>query len=105
MSKLDDNHLTFLEGAIRLNINSGHTEMAVSPEELRELIAGCRRAQAAEAARDEAVEALEKIGRWRQDCHAHDADMDHELRSFDQEDWDIVEAFARTIVEKYGRKG
>lgn len=41
------------------------------------------------------TEALEEIGRWRKDCHAHDADMGHEPRDFDSEDWDMVESFAR----------
>jgi hypothetical protein len=49
----------------------------------------------------EAIEELASIATWRRDCHDHDADMGHEPRDFfDDEDWDMVEAFAKRHADK-----
>lgn len=47
---------------------------------------------------------LEEISRWREDAWNYDDDMDHELRFFsDEEEWDMIEKYARLAVEVSGK--
>jgi hypothetical protein len=56
----------------------------------------------AELALRNAEDNFRAISNWRKDCHAHDADMGHELRDFDDEDWEMVETYARRAAARVG---
>ena len=71
-----------------------------------DFIQGCADArEAAEAERDalaeklaRAVEALEIVSNYRKKCHDYDDDIGHDLRTFEEEDIERIEALARTIL-------
>lgn len=44
------------------------------------------------------VEGLKRVSTWRQDCHDYDADMGHPLRTFGDEDWQMIESFAAGVL-------
>ncbi len=41
---------------------------------------------------------MSEVARWRGLCHAHDDDMGHPPRSFNDEDWDALEQFAQRLA-------
>jgi len=65
--------------------------------ELREARA---RIRALEAERDAYRKALADVSTWREDCHAHDADMGHEPRDFDEGEIACIERHASQVIER-----
>ena len=56
------------------------------------------RAKSAEAKLARAVEALEIVSNYRKKCHDYDDDIGHDLRTFEEEDIERIEALARTTL-------
>lgn len=55
---------------------------------------------AARAAADRLHKALADVSTWREDCHAHDADMGHEQRDFDEDEIARIERHAMQALER-----
>jgi hypothetical protein len=56
------------------------------------------RALRADAKLAKAVEALEIVSNYRKNCHDYDDDIGHDLRTFEEEDIERIEALARTTL-------
>lgn len=55
---------------------------------------------ALEGALTKAAEDFDYISTWRRDAHAHDEDMGHDLRIFDEEDIEMIEKSAQRAASK-----
>jgi chromosome segregation ATPase len=42
--------------------------------------------------------ALHSVAHWREEAHEHDVDMGHEKRDFSDEDWELLEKFAKSVL-------